>query len=69
MHDVDLGRLGYEAYAAHTGGKTYDGRAMPEWADLPDGIRAAWSASARAIRMASDDLHRGVMAPQSEGAL
>lgn len=69
MHDVDLGRLGYEAYSAHTGGRTFDGRPMPAWPDLPDAIRAAWSASARAIRMASDDLHRGLMAPQSEHAL
>lgn len=42
-------RLGYEAYAAFTGGKTFDGRDMPKWDDLPDRIKGAWYAAWRAI--------------------
>lgn len=42
-------RLGYEAYAKSTGGKTYDGRDMPAWDDLPDRIKCAWYAAWRAI--------------------
>ena len=43
-----IGRIGYEAYAKSTGGKTYDGRDMPKWDDLPDRIKDAWDAVARA---------------------
>lgn len=48
----DLGRIGYEAYFAHTGGKTFDGRDMPAWRDLTEPIRDAWRAAARAIASA-----------------
>lgn len=44
-----LAQTGYEAYAAQTGGKTFDGRDMPTWDALPDRIRAAWSAAAAEI--------------------
>jgi hypothetical protein len=46
---MSVGRTGYEAYAAHTGGKTFDGRDMPSWDALPDRIRNAWGAAALAI--------------------
>lgn len=46
---ADLGQLGYEAYARFTGGKTFDGRDMPSWAQLPETIRDAWRAAADAI--------------------
>jgi hypothetical protein len=42
------GMVGYEAYAKSTGGKTFDGRDMPKWADLPQRIRDAWNAVAAA---------------------
>ena len=45
----DLGKTGYEAYAKYTGGKTFDGRDMPTWDALPENIREAWRAAARAI--------------------
>jgi hypothetical protein len=45
----DIGKIGYEAYAKFTGGKTFDGRDMPEWGDLTDRIQDAWRAAARAI--------------------
>lgn len=50
MHD--FGKLGYEAYARQTGGKTFDGRTMPVWDALPEGVRGAWRAAAQAIRVA-----------------
>lgn len=39
----------YAAYAVATGGKTYDGRDMPAWADLPPRIQGAWAAAAEAV--------------------
>ena len=52
---ADLGRVGYEAYAAFTRGKTYDGREMPAWQDLPDRTRRAWETAAGAIAQAQVD--------------
>jgi len=40
------GQQSYEAYADATGGKTHDGRDMPDWSDLGDKIQAAWIAAA-----------------------
>ena len=34
-------RRGYEGYAKSTGGKTFDGRDMPTWDELPARIQAA----------------------------
>jgi hypothetical protein len=45
----DLARVGYEAYAMFTGGKTFDGRDMPKWDELPDRIKGAWGAAAARI--------------------
>lgn len=46
---VDLAKTGYEAYAAHTGGKTFDGREMPAWPALPMRTVDAWCAASLAI--------------------
>jgi hypothetical protein len=46
---MELAEAGYRGYAAHTGGKTFDGRNMPEWADLPERTVQAWMAAAGAI--------------------
>jgi len=43
------GQVGYEAYSIHTGGKTFDGRDMPLWDELPDDTKLAWGAAATAI--------------------
>ncbi len=43
------GQVGYQAYAESTGGKTFDGRDMPSWEELPGRIQAAWDAAAKAI--------------------
>lgn len=51
-HDRHHGRVGYEAYAQSTGGKTFDGRDMPTWDALPERIQKAWNDAASAIRNA-----------------
>lgn len=46
------GQVGYEAYAAHTGGKTFDGRPMPTWDEVKASgtkVAGAWEAAAAAI--------------------
>lgn len=46
---TSLGRAGYEGYARSTGGKTFDGRDMPSWTDLPPHVVKAWEDAALAI--------------------
>jgi hypothetical protein len=53
MPDETYGRAGYEAYGRSTGGKTFDGRDMPTWNELPQKIRTAWCDAAMAIRVQS----------------
>jgi hypothetical protein len=46
------GQVGYEAYAEHTGGKTFDGRDMPTWEQVCASgtkVAGAWEAAAAAI--------------------
>lgn len=49
---MDAGQVGYDAYKASTGGKTYDGRDMPTWeqvqANTPH-VAKAWVSAALAI--------------------
>lgn len=47
---INLGLLAYEAYKDSTKGKTFDGRDMPEWADLGNKIQKAWEDAARAVQ-------------------
>lgn len=47
---MTYGETAYRAYAEETGGKTYDGREMPAWADLGESVQQAWVAAAHAIR-------------------
>lgn len=58
MSEAQLGEAGYAAYALSTGGKTYDGRLMPLWSELPDRIRDAWAAAALAIARAAVGITR-----------
>lgn len=50
VEDVTLGQLAYTAYATVTGWKNYQGAPMPDWYDLPEAIRTAWLAAAKAVR-------------------
>lgn len=52
--DKTFGQIGYEAYGAAAGWKTFDGRPMPSWKDLgetPVGLetRRRWEVAAEAI--------------------
>lgn len=46
----ELGQIAYEAYANHTGNKTFDGREMLPWSELNTDIRTAWEKAADAAR-------------------
>jgi hypothetical protein len=46
---VEPAQKAYEAYAACTGWKNYQGNPMPQWADLPEAIRVAWRAAIAAV--------------------
>lgn len=53
--DIDAqagGQVGYQAYAQSTGGKTFDGRDMPRWEQLPERIQQAWIAATQAAHRA-----------------
>lgn len=58
--DVDdwtkIAKAGYDAYAIATGGRTYDGKQMPLWEELPERIRDAWRAATRAAVLMSYEL-------------
>mgnify|MGYP001586076291 CR=1 FL=1 len=49
MTPNEYGIIGYETYAKFTGGKTWDGKPMPTWEDLPEKIQGAWGASGEAV--------------------
>lgn len=38
----------YDAYGASTNYRNFMGNPMPAWADLPEGVRNAWVATAEA---------------------
>lgn len=42
MTAESLARQAYIAYGDHTGWKNFAGLAMPQWEELPVGIRIAW---------------------------
>jgi len=46
---ADLAEGAYSAYGRSTGNKNFRGEEMPKWEDLPESIRAAWSAAARFV--------------------
>lgn len=46
---TEVARAGYEGYYDWTDGKTFDGRDMPLWDDLPARTQLAWVAACGAI--------------------
>ena len=40
----------WDAYAEASGGKTYDGKPLPDWEDLGEEKQAAWRAAANAVQ-------------------
>ncbi len=54
MDDItkSYGQIGYEAYAKSTGGKTFDGRDMPTWAQVNERsphVAKAWEDATMAV--------------------
>lgn len=50
MNIETLGQTAYEGYYASTGGRTFDGRPMPLWHELPITIQRAWQTGAERVR-------------------
>lgn len=49
---LELGKIGYEAYRAHTGGISLaSGQKIPPYEELNDQVRGAWDAAGSAIGM------------------
>lgn len=44
-----LGEVAFAAYRASVGGVTYDGKPIPQWAELSPTIRLAWDVAANAV--------------------
>jgi hypothetical protein len=47
-----LGKVAFEAYSDHTGGKAYSGGDLPDWEGLPVPVQLAWCAAAVAAQRA-----------------
>lgn len=43
-----LGQIAFEAYGAAVGGKTYDGKPIPQWSEVKPTIQQGWEAAADA---------------------
>ncbi len=65
---VTLAQIGYEAYGFKAEWKTWDGKAMPTWADLGDVVRGRWQAAASAIIKASEDASAPVFSERPPSA-
>lgn len=50
METETLGQTAYEGYRRSTGGRTFDGRAMPQWNELPMPIQHAWQTAGESVR-------------------
>lgn len=46
---TNLAKVGYEAYAASSSWKNFQGNPMPQWDELPQAIRNHWQAATKAI--------------------
>jgi hypothetical protein len=44
-----LAQVAYEVYCEARSWKAYDGKPLPQWKDVQDPIRTAWSKSASAV--------------------
>jgi len=59
--DTNYGEVWYKSYATSTHGKTFDGRDMPLWADLPERIQVAWADASRSLCPACSERRVAVM--------
>lgn len=47
MNTKTLGQVAFEAYSAAVGGKTYDGKPIPQWHEVRAEIQQGWEAAAK----------------------
>lgn len=45
----DLGKIAYDAYCSCREWKSYDGKPLPQWADVQADIKDAWRRAADAV--------------------
>lgn len=49
---MQLAQTAYEAYSAYTGGRSaVTGDKLPDWLNLPGGVKNAWFAAVSAVRL------------------
>ena len=46
---IDIGLIAFEAYKKKVGGKTYDGKDMPNWSDVGQSVQDGWRHAAVAV--------------------
>jgi hypothetical protein len=49
MANTTLGQIAFEAYNEAVGGKTWDGKPIPAWAEINEKVRNGWEQSALAV--------------------
>lgn len=49
MDELTIGQVAFKAYNKSTGGLTWDKKPIPPWAEIPDGVKAAWETAANAV--------------------
>lgn len=49
--EVNVAKLGYEAYGESAGWKNFAGNPMPQWDELPPKIQEHWGRAAQAIAL------------------
>lgn len=52
MDEETLGKVAFTAYSETKNWKTYDGKQIPAWNDLPHDVRTGWELAARAVEQA-----------------
>lgn len=67
--NMQYARAGYEAYARFTGGKTFDGRAMPTFNALEQRIKDAWAAAAMGIFVEASRAPDPILVPGGVGEI
>lgn len=49
VNEKTMGMIAFQAYCKFTGGKTFQKKPIPPWADISEHIQQAWTAAAQAV--------------------
>lgn len=52
---VDFAKIAYEAYAEHQGWRNFQGKPIPPWHEVLQGIKNAWAVAVAAVMEACED--------------